>query len=292
MRGMMNFKFQNYLEQFNPSLQETIAKEILHYEILDSLFSINDIQKSLVFQGGTALRLCYNNDRYSEDLDFVMSKNQPFSREFMVFFEKIFKEKILKKYDLNAEIDGNNVNNGIIQRWTAKVFVLIFNRKSRINIEVANIPSHDHHSMPLQNNHSQIFNMNIFAEVETLDEILADKILALSQRAYIKFRDLWDIEWLTRQKRLEPNFDLIKLKIEDYHCDDFVLGLKNRKIEISQANTEQGFLREMTRFLDEDYFEKVKQFGYFNSIKQSIERIIDETILQIQTQNKPKIRKM
>lgn len=288
----MNFKFQNYLEQFNPFLQETIIKEILHYEILDSLFSINDIQKSLVFQGGTALRLCYNNDRYSEDLDFVMSKNQPFSREFMVFFEKIFKEKILKKYDLNAEIDGNNVNNGIIQRWTAKVFVPIFGRKSRINIEVANITSHDHHSMSLQNNHSQIFNMNIFAEVETLDEILADKILALSQRAYIKFRDLWDIEWLTRQKRLEPNFDLIKLKIEDYHCDDFVLGLKNRKIEISQANTEQGFLREMTRFLDEDYFEKVKQFGYFDTIRQSIERIIDETILQMQTQNKPKIRKM
>ena len=67
----------------------------MRYEILDGLFSIKDIHNSLVFQGGTSLRLCYNNDRYSEDLDFVMNKNQTFNREFMKYFENVLKEKIL-----------------------------------------------------------------------------------------------------------------------------------------------------------------------------------------------------
>ena len=57
----------------NSALQFTIAKELLHYDILETLYE-NPIGKFLVFQGGTALRLCYNNNRYSEDLDFVIDE--------------------------------------------------------------------------------------------------------------------------------------------------------------------------------------------------------------------------
>jgi len=47
-----------------------IIKEILHYEIL---FALNEsgAATKLTFQGGTALRLCYQGSRYSEDLDFA-----------------------------------------------------------------------------------------------------------------------------------------------------------------------------------------------------------------------------
>jgi hypothetical protein len=47
----MNLMLEEYLERFDTQVQDTIVKEIMHYEILDSLFSINDIQKSLVFRG-------------------------------------------------------------------------------------------------------------------------------------------------------------------------------------------------------------------------------------------------
>jgi predicted nucleotidyltransferase component of viral defense system len=47
-----------------------IVKELLHYDILLSL-SQSDVAKHVTFQGGTALRLCYGGQRYSEDLDFV-----------------------------------------------------------------------------------------------------------------------------------------------------------------------------------------------------------------------------
>lgn len=43
--------------------------------------------------------------------------------------------------------------------------------------------------------------MNLFAKVETLNEIFADKLTALAYRPYMKFRDLWDIDWLMMVKK-------------------------------------------------------------------------------------------
>lgn len=60
---------EKIVQKYPINLRHTIFKEIMHYEILESLFSLQEIQNTLVFQGGTALRLCYNNDRYSEDKD-------------------------------------------------------------------------------------------------------------------------------------------------------------------------------------------------------------------------------
>ena len=49
--------------------QEHILREYLQYHILESIFT-GPFAKKLCFIGGTALRLCYANERFSEDLDF------------------------------------------------------------------------------------------------------------------------------------------------------------------------------------------------------------------------------
>lgn len=77
-------------------LQMTIAKEILHYDILSVLYS-SPINKILVFRGGTALRLCQQNNRYSEDLDFTLVNGAKFVLNDMSFFKKSFE----KKYKIN-----------------------------------------------------------------------------------------------------------------------------------------------------------------------------------------------
>lgn len=64
--------------QNNKKLTETIIKEFLHYEILKILHKSSKTKESLVFQGGTALRLCYNGTRFSEDLDFCIANNKEF----------------------------------------------------------------------------------------------------------------------------------------------------------------------------------------------------------------------
>jgi predicted nucleotidyltransferase component of viral defense system len=56
-----------------------IAKELLHYEIMLAI-SRSEVAPRIAFQGGTALRLCYGGQRYSEDLVFVCGSDakEPF----------------------------------------------------------------------------------------------------------------------------------------------------------------------------------------------------------------------
>ena len=52
------------------NLLPVVEKELLHYRILDAMMR-EGFFSSLVFHGGTSLRLCHGSPRYSEDLDFA-----------------------------------------------------------------------------------------------------------------------------------------------------------------------------------------------------------------------------
>src|ERR1700712_6019885 len=54
-------------------MDQNLMKEAIHLHLLSAL-SDAGILRHVVFQGGTALRLCYGGERYSEDLDFVCGK--------------------------------------------------------------------------------------------------------------------------------------------------------------------------------------------------------------------------
>ena len=51
-------------------MRPVVEKELLHYDILFALQK-GGFLDGLVFQGGTALRLCHGSPRFSEDLDFA-----------------------------------------------------------------------------------------------------------------------------------------------------------------------------------------------------------------------------
>ena len=61
----------NYSENLGINLKSVIIKEMLHLDILKAL-SDCEISKQIAFQGGTALRLCYQGARYCEDLHSVL----------------------------------------------------------------------------------------------------------------------------------------------------------------------------------------------------------------------------
>jgi predicted nucleotidyltransferase component of viral defense system len=54
-------------------MAQNLMKEAIHLHLLSAL-SEAGVLRHVVFQGGTALRLCYGGERYSEDLDFVCGK--------------------------------------------------------------------------------------------------------------------------------------------------------------------------------------------------------------------------
>src|ERR1043166_811599 len=54
-------------------MQQNLVKEAIHLHLLSAMSEAR-ILRHAIFQGGTALRLCYGGERYSEDLDFVWGK--------------------------------------------------------------------------------------------------------------------------------------------------------------------------------------------------------------------------
>lgn len=267
----------------NQSLVHTIVKEILHYEIMEALYNSKS-SRSLVFQGGTALRLCYNGNRYSEDLDFA--SNDRFTPELMNEFKKIFIDSISKKYSLSAVVDepsrkepeeGTRV---FVQKWSAKVEIPAAKgqKQPKINIEIADVPSYKHELKMIQSNYSGI---KTFAalNVETLEEILADKIIAVAGRPYFKARDFWDIKWLM-DKRVPLNPELVSLKIKDYGIESFEEKINSRLLSLKEKETQALFKKEMVRFLDPDQMRFVEMpmaiESIFSAAEQACGNILEE----------------
>ncbi len=86
--------------------------------------------------------------------------------------------------------------------------------------------------------------------VESREEILADKVVAVAFREFIKGRDLWDIFFLSAQRGVAFRADLMAQKVSDYgHTrEEFEdrLAAAVRKIEREGVGVLE---QEMRRFL-------------------------------------------
>ena len=91
----------------------------------------------------------------------------------------------------------------------------------------------------------------ILLKSESKEEILADKIIALGARPYIKQRDLWDIHMLA-QAGVSLQIELVRWKIKDYFLDrtNFVQSLHSRIKQLGDQATIGAFQKEMSRFLE------------------------------------------
>jgi len=100
----MNNVIGQMLEHYNinnTNDEINALKEIIQEIILSGL-SRGNFFKEAAFYGGTALRIFYKLDRFSEDLDFALiSPNKDF--DLSKYFDYI--EKELKSYGLNLEIN-------------------------------------------------------------------------------------------------------------------------------------------------------------------------------------------
>lgn len=253
----------------NFNLQMTIAKEILHYDILSILYQ-NPIGKFLVFQGGTALRLCHQNNRYSEDLYFVVDNGTKFELSDMTFFREAFERKIKNKYGLDIELDEPKNNENLVKKYTAKILLPLTNRqKAKINIEIAQIPSYDNSLQTIINNYPNEFGVNTMVRAESKEEILADKIIALGTREYIKYRDFWDIKFL-QDIHIKLNYDFINNKIKDYKIENFYEKFRNKLELIEQKDIKADFEYEMSRFLTPQLFEFVRDNVFYRDVKKAV----------------------
>ena len=245
-------------------MEQNLVKEAIHLHLLSAM-SEAGILKHAVFQGGTALRLCYGGERYSEDLDFVCGKAASYFTdiEFSELIEAAL-ETTKKTLIRDFGIDANSIsrkkpdhpdlvkqNAVAVAAW--QIIVPIeptpHAPKSRIKIEFANVPAYDTKPMAVRATPGLVQIQDVILRAESADEILADKAVALAARAALKFRDVWDVWYLQDQLDATADREIVSKKFHDYGTDDAQSKAEARAAELMTEATAQAFIAEMKRFL-------------------------------------------
>lgn len=248
-------------------LADAVEKEILHHDILIVLQKAGILQ-NLTFIGGTALRVCYNSNRLSEDLDFTAGLD--FTTSAMTGMGDHLQEYLAKKYELKVAVHEPTLSNTDTSTW--KITIEKFPNRpdlpsQKMHIDICALPSFEREFRPAidhYNIQSPIIGLPI--PVQSKEEILADKMVAFAFRARrIKPRDVWDIAWL-KQGNVEQNAQLIsqKLEVRNKTISEYAeLTTKHAAMLKNDLSTQKDFAQEMSRFLPRDIAENTLKNAHF-----------------------------
>ena len=253
-----------HIVESNPeyaAITPVIEKEILHHDIIDVMVKQGAMQ-SLVFIGGTSLRMCYNASRLSEDLDF--NGGHDFKPAHFDGLEVEIQKYIQNKYETEVwvnkpieDVQGNTSS------WKISI-VKEANRpdlpRQKMHIDVCAIPSFDVEKRPLLNHYNIVVpTEGLLIPVQSLQETLADKLIALAYRARrIKPRDVWDIVWI-KQRGINLSLDLVdrKLAARGKLKKDFTEALQVQLEKLMQDDeVRNDFSMEMSRFIPQQIKER------------------------------------
>ena len=254
-------------------MRPVVERELLHYDIFHALAS-EGLLKDIVFQGGTALRLCRGSARFSEDLAFAGGRE--FNATKMAKIKACIEEHIGRRYGLKVEVKepkpGGEAKNVKVDKWMVSVVTSPGNPslpRQKIKLEIANVPAYTRELVPLRKNYDFLSGTGtVMVPTETVSEILADKVVAFPNSLFdkegkpaaassrkIRHRDVWDIAWLM-QNRAELDPKMVADKLADYGVVDFLNRVKHAIVTIPQIVRGDEFNAQMSRFLDSETFGK------------------------------------
>lgn len=207
---------EQMVEEYHPKNNEekrNAMKEVMQEIVLCGL-SKADFFKEAAFYGGTALRIFYGLDRFSEDLDFsLLVKNKEFdlSKYFTVL------QDIVKSFGLNVDLElkkkttNSHVQSAFLKGDTIEHFLLFYpndlvqginkNEKVKIKFEIDTMPP------GLATYETKFRLLPIPYSVKIYDEasLFSGKIHAVICRAWksrVKGRDLYDfVFYLSRNTK-------------------------------------------------------------------------------------------
>lgn len=244
--------------QRNPRLagmEVIVEKELLHYELLHVLQRGHWLD-GLTFQGGTALRLCYGSSRLSEDLDF--SGGPDFSARAMDGLAT-YLEQTLSDRGLGVEVRPpknlatRRPSGGGVVTWRLPFEIQPRRRDARrqmVKLDIDNAPTHTDAPGAIAQNYGVTRTSGMLVRVQSREEILAGKLVAFSgsvaNRDRPRYRDVWDMNWLTRTGTA-VRADLLRAKMDDRRLDRS--WLETAAMKAGDIVGSSDFASEMRRFL-------------------------------------------
>ncbi len=240
-------------EQALGIVRPALEKELLHHDILREM-NQSGLMAGLTFIGGTCLRACYGSPRLSEDLDFTGGSD--FNADRLARLGAVLENTLMEKYGLHVHVSAPIREEGNTSTWKLWMQTRPASKHlpaQRIHIDICALPSHRPRPSLLRNAYGvNMGTEGLVLQVESRDEILADKWLALALRPNrIMYRDLWDILWLNRQDvRMETALIFQKLNDRRIEQQKFSESLLSRVDELeNNPQHRKMFQQEMERFL-------------------------------------------
>lgn len=194
--------------------ERQLEKDYLQHFLLYETYT--EFASDLVFKGGTALKLFYGLNRFSEDLDFTYSGEKS-RKETVEKFGRIF-----KRADMTYNIDAEKIKRrGTDTSLDFELKVegpLYDKRKTSQNIEF-NISLRERAiDAPvlesLSSRYPDIPTTGI--PVMSINEMLAEKVRAVITRREVAARDLYDLYYMIKIKEARPDLGLINKKLAIY----------------------------------------------------------------------------
>lgn len=191
--------------------EQTKIREILQQTALLGLERQGFFEKA-AFYGGTALRILYGLDRFSEDLDFtLLEPNENF--DFTPYLEGMRRELLSFGFNMEVTKKSKNVDTSIVSAFMkmntielylaigeeAKAKNVIHNEKVQIKLEVdITPPSHARFENRLVLNPVTFYVLTL-----NKSDLFAGKMSAILYRAWkgrVKGRDWYDLIWYIQNK--------------------------------------------------------------------------------------------
>jgi len=189
------------------TFKKAILREYLQYKILDLIYK-SKYSNKLIFLGGTALKIVYNNPRFSENLDF--DKKNLNRDEFINLSDKV--KTGLKREGYNVEI--RNTFKGAF-RSRIKILDILFDydlsphKGKKMVIQMDTVPQ----TVSYKSKDYYLQKFEVFRQINVapLKIILSKKIVTIFERNRLKGRDFFDIVFLF--SKTKPDFDYLSKKI-------------------------------------------------------------------------------
>ena len=276
-------------------MEQNLIKEAIHLHLLSAL-SDAGVLRHVVFQGGTALRLCYGGERYSEDLDFVCGKAGSYVDK--IEFDRLIlgalattKKTLHRDFDIDPDqivlkqpshpMEMMKSDSVSVAAWQIVVPIGPTPRspKSRVKIEFANVPSYDRRPNVAKVTQGLVQMQDVILTAESANEILADKAVALTAREVLKYRDVWDVWYLVNKLNAQADRDVVARKFADYGTSDVEAKAKQRREDLAKGSTAKSFLDEMRRFLPAKRVAEMSDAGLHQTILAASGELIKRAVL-------------
>lgn len=276
---------KNYGQIREPDDEKNAIKEIIQYITLLGLHRGGFFEKAS-FYGGTALRLLYGLDRFSEDMDFCLNK-QDSEFNLKPYFSPILEE--LERFGFNAKIESKKtgpeavIESAFVKQDTIEGLLLIEkNLRGAIKGELLKVRLEvDKYNPEGASFSKKLVKLPVPYMIGTLTEpsLFAGKIHALIARTYlnrVKGRDYYDfLFYMARGTKVNIKYLESKLRDSKHFSDDDKLSLealkeilvnKFKTVDFSKAKAD------VLPFIKKDKVSSLNDWSYelFSSIAQEL----------------------